>query len=133
MERWPGPVCSTPSSSARTMGPATAWSRSIPAPILESRFNQHVVFQSSLLMVYTVSAPSSLAVDVARRFGMAVVGFLRGGSTSSLAASEYPCSGAQRAPALPAWRGLPDDALLLEQPLQIDDLFQRSYLIGHDL
>lgn len=56
-----------------------------------------------------------------------------GGSTSSLAASEYSCSGAQRAPALPAWRGLPDDALLLEQPLQIDDLFQRSYLIGHDL
>jgi FdhD protein len=39
-------------------------------------------------IVCAVSAPSSLAVDVAREFGMTLVGFLRGSKFNAYAGSE---------------------------------------------
>ncbi len=50
--------------------------------LLVSGRSSYEIVQKALVagipIVCAVSAPSSLAVDVARRFGMTLVGFLRG-------------------------------------------------------
>ena len=87
------------SRSGRTWGATTRRTSSSGWALLEGRLplSDHIVMvsgrssfeilQKSLTagapIVCAISAPSSLAVDVARQFGMTLVGFLRGGGSTS--------------------------------------------------